>query len=76
MKLININRKFMGRTPGGVLAAIVGGLTLTLSPISYSAEESGAPHTQSAAAIGAALSNPLSDVWALFTEIDYSFSDG
>jgi hypothetical protein len=76
MRLFNIKGQGNRRTPGGVLAAIVGGLTLTLSPISYSAEESGPPHTQSAAAIGAALSNPLSDVWALFTEIDYSFSDG
>lgn len=30
----------------------------------------------SAAAAGKALSNPLSDIWALFTEIDYTFSNG
>ena len=31
---------------------------------------------ESAAAAGKALSNPLSDIWALFTEIDYTFSNG
>jgi len=37
--------------------------------------ESGA-QTTDAAEIGAKLSNPVSDVWALFTEIDLYFSDG
>jgi hypothetical protein len=29
-----------------------------------------------AAAVGKALSNPVSDVWALFTEFDFSFNEG
>ena len=35
-----------------------------------------ASHPESLAEIGAKLSNPVSDVWALFTEFDLSFSDG
>ena len=35
-----------------------------------------AAHAGDAAEIGAKLSNPVSDVWALFTEFDLSFSDG
>ena len=31
---------------------------------------------QDLAAVGAKLANPVSDVWALFTEFDFSFSDG
>jgi hypothetical protein len=61
---------------GGAFTAVLCGLALGLSPLAYSEEESGPAHTQSAAAIGKALSNPLSNVWALFTEVDYSFSDG
>ena len=50
--------------------------TTTLAVATEVAEESGQPHTQSAAAIGAKLSNPLSNVWALFTEVDYNWSEG
>lgn len=35
-----------------------------------------AAHEDDAAAIGAKLSNPVSNVWALFTEFDLDFSDG
>jgi hypothetical protein len=31
---------------------------------------------QSAAAVGKALSNPVADVWALFTETDFVWNDG
>jgi hypothetical protein len=34
------------------------------------------PHQQDAAAVGKALSNPMSDVWALFTEFDFAFNEG
>jgi len=37
---------------------------------------SGEPPGGGAAELGAKLSNPVSDVWALFTEIDLYFSDG
>ena len=39
-------------------------------------EESKHPEQGSLAEIGAKLSNPVSDVWALFTEFDLTFSDG
>ena len=35
-----------------------------------------APPHQDAAAVGKALSNPVSDVWALFTEFDFAWNDG
>ncbi|MCL4686732.1 hypothetical protein KJ059_18490 [Myxococcota bacterium] len=40
------------------------------------AEIAGAQPDHDAAALGAKLSNPVSDVWALFTEFDVFFSDG
>jgi hypothetical protein len=43
---------------------------------SASAASGGAAHEGDAAEIGAKLSNPVSDVWALFTEFDLYFSDG
>src|SRR5512136_2562865 len=43
-----------------------------------SAEDSKAEDKEqgSLAELGAKLSNPVSDVWALFTEFDFFFSDG
>jgi hypothetical protein len=40
------------------------------------AAEDAPTHQQSAAEFGKKLSNPLSNVWALFTEIDYNWSEG
>jgi hypothetical protein len=40
------------------------------------ATSGGAAHEGDAGEIGAKLSNPVSDVWALFTEFDLYFSDG
>ena len=46
--------------------------------LSLPATAQDAAHHQSddMAAVGKALANPLSDVWALFTEFDFSFSEG
>jgi len=43
---------------------------------STSSRSGGGAHQADAAEIGAKLSNPVSDVWALFTEFDVYFSDG
>ena len=51
--------------PVGVLVAMLVSLPAT-------AQE----QHQDLAAVGAKLANPVSDVWALFTEFDFSFSDG
>ena len=50
------------------LAAVLCSVVLTLSPGAYS--------DNSAAEAGKKLSDPLSDIWALFTEIDYTWSEG
>jgi hypothetical protein len=48
-----------------------------LSPEDSKAEgENKQPEHESLAEIGAKLANPVSDVWALFTEFDLTFSDG
>jgi hypothetical protein len=46
--------------------------------VSLPAAAQGSQHHQSAdmGAVGRALSNPIADVWALFTEFDFSFSEG
>jgi len=46
--------------------------TASSAPSVSAAESQG----DAAAALGAKLSNPVSDVWALFTELDLYFSDG
>jgi len=52
-------------------------LSILLSPEDSKAEEEYKhPKHGSLAEIGAKLSNPVSDVWALFTEFDLNFSDG
>lgn len=52
----------------GFLAAVLSSVLLILSPGAYS--------QSSAAEAGKKLSDPLSDIWALFTEIDYTWSEG
>lgn len=47
-----------------------------LSVAPASASDAGQAGGQSAAEIGQKLANPLSDIWALFTEIDYNWSEG
>ncbi len=55
-------------------------LLVPCSSLAQPAESAGAPSdgsgSKSLAEIGAKLSNPVSDVWALFTEFDVTFSDG
>jgi hypothetical protein len=75
--LLNMMRN-LGRS---ALAAIV--LALTFFAVVASAQEpntgskpDGAPSQESVAEIGAKLSNPVSDVWALFTQFGLTFSDG
>jgi hypothetical protein len=51
--------------------------SMLLSPEDSKAEEeSKHPEHGSLAEVGAKLANPVSDVWALFTEFDLTFSDG
>ena len=50
-------------------------LAIALGSIALASSQ-GSLADDSAAAAGKALSNPLSDIWALFTEIDYTFSNG
>ena len=51
------------------LVLTFGALSLSYLPLAQSAEKS-------AAEIGKQLSNPVGDVWALFTEIDYNWNSG
>ena len=61
-------------------AALIGVLSLTASTVfaadAKSSAASGASGHGSLAEVGAKLSDPLSDVWALFTEIDHTWSEG
>jgi hypothetical protein len=59
-----------GRARGFVLALATG--WLLVSGAAGAQEDS----QQNLAKVGAKLSNPLSDIWALFTEFDASFYDG
>ncbi len=61
-----------GRLAGLVLATL---LLATLSGGAQAAEEGDDPH-EDLAAVGAELSNPIGNIWALFTEFDVSFFDG
>jgi hypothetical protein len=62
----------MGSTILVVMVLLVGGPAYGQGEASGSA----AGGSQDVAEIGAKLSNPVSDVWALFTEFDLTFSDG
>ena len=68
-----------GRSSFSIVACLLGA-ALTLEPASAddpaaSAQPIDSEHG-SLAQIGAKLSNPVSDVWALFTEFDLTLSDG
>jgi hypothetical protein len=56
-------KKFMTQASAGSL--LVAALVITAPDVNAQAAEAGAK-----------LSNPLSDVWALFTEFDFTYSDG
>jgi len=49
---------------------------LAAAAVAQEKPPAGGAHEGDAAAIGAKLSNPISDVWALFTEFDLFYSDG
>ncbi len=52
-------------------------LLLAATPMSALAQDAGADSEQaSLAEVGAKLSDPTSNVWALFTEFDLTFNDG
>jgi hypothetical protein len=60
-----------------LIVGVVGLLSLPLSAVQADANEEPKPHPKgSAAEIGQKLSNPASDVWALYTEFDFSFLGG
>jgi hypothetical protein len=60
-----------------LLLAPLCGLLLATQPLSAQEAASSQQHEHgSLAEIGAKLSNPVSEVWALFTEFDLNFSDG
>ena len=76
---------FFGCSADHVLSMILLVTIILLGGTAYgqgssSRGDAGQIHTQSEhgnlAEIGAKLSNPVSDVWALFTEFDLTFSDG
>jgi hypothetical protein len=49
----------------------------SVSPVAGAQDQASAPHDHgSMAEVGKQLANPLSPVWALFTEFDASWSDG
>jgi len=56
-------------------SAITRNLAVALGSMALAASQ-GTLADDGAAAAGKALSDPLSDIWALFTEIDYTFSNG
>jgi hypothetical protein len=62
------------------LVGVVCGTLLSSTPMSAQDAKTGRgfehPEHGSLSEIGAKLSNPISDVWALFTEFDLNFSDG
>ena len=60
-------RTFVGAA--GLLASV------TLAPVAAGQEPEGAPGSD-VAETGKKLSNPLSDVWALFSRFDVNFADG
>jgi len=68
-----------GRRPASAIAGAVAGVA-TILGVAGAAPADPPPSTPAgdadAADIGAKLSNPVSDVWALFTEFDLYFSDG
>ena len=69
MTPVTRQRKSGRQSIAGVVGIVIGALVLTLSPVTYGAEENSAE-------VGKKLADPLSDIWALFTEIDYTFSEG
>ena len=85
-KLFEFHQHYSGRNPSlsrkgtFFLSCFICGAFLflmLLSPEDSKAEEEYKhPEHGSLAEIGAKLSNPVSDVWALFTEFDLTFSDG
>jgi len=58
-----------------VAATLLFSIPLSVA-VSKAEEEFKHPEHGSLAEVGAKLANPVSDVWALFTEFDLSFSDG
>ena len=52
------------------------GLQLTAAPVIAQSEPAGGSSKENLAALGKKLSDPLSDVWALFTEFDVTWSEG
>jgi hypothetical protein len=63
-----------GRRVFGVCGMILAGATILFGGTVYG-QEPGSEHG-SLAEIGHKLSNPVSDVWAMYTEFDLGFSDG
>ena len=63
-----------------VLVCLVYGASHTATPVwahtSQTTEQSQQSEHGSLAEVGAKLANPVSEVWALFTEFDLDFSDG
>lgn len=61
-----------------IVSAVAGAVTILGVAGAASAQQTASQpaHKTDAAEIGAKLSNPVSDVWALFTEFDLYFSDG
>jgi hypothetical protein len=81
---MNLHWGFSGSRIVAVIGAVIAGSLLTVflalpagaeESAKESAKASGDQHG-SAAEVGRALSNPLSNVWALFTEFDLIFSSG
>lgn len=67
MKIAKIQRRLS--CPAGPGAVVICLMLLGLVPGAYGQDHS-------AAEAGKKLSDPLSDIWALFTEIDYTWSEG
>jgi len=63
------------RLPSAALVTAVA-LSLSSAAATQASEADGKAKGPDVGEIGAKLSNPVSDVWALFTEIDLDFSDG
>jgi hypothetical protein len=71
---------FLFRSGNFLFVCVVFGTLLSSTPLSAQDSKTEGewehPEHGSLSAIGSKLSNPVSDVWALFTEFDLNFSDG
>jgi len=71
-----ISRARRAREIGPLVAALLAFSVPAPATAQQAAAEAGSSGHEDLAKIGAKLSNPVSDVWALFTEFDVFFSDG